>query len=239
MLVTAAVYCRDLQYDLILDDMPLILMNETITSWKNWTTLFLTQIFPTQGADIEAVHYRPIYMLWLMANHQLFGMVIPWWHLTSLPLHLLVILLIYKLGVNVLREPWTAALAALLFAFHPIHVESVSYVSASTDLLVAVFMLVAFLAYFHSASKAPPDGTWRLPCLRPRWRCCRRRPGPCSHGRWLRMRHCVNVRQARIAGGNDSFGRFRFSASWRRMPWCARCYSEETLGQAQGAAPTA
>jgi hypothetical protein len=28
MLVTAAVYCRDLQYDLILDDMPLILMNE-------------------------------------------------------------------------------------------------------------------------------------------------------------------------------------------------------------------
>jgi hypothetical protein len=149
MLVTAAVYCRDLQYDLILDDMPLILMNETITSWKNWTTLFLSQIFPTQGADIEVVHYRPIYMLWLMANHQLFGMVIPWWHLTSLLLHLLVILLIYKLGVNVLREPWTAALAALLFAFHPIHVESVSYVSASTDLLVAVFMLVAFLAYFH------------------------------------------------------------------------------------------
>jgi protein O-mannosyl-transferase len=46
-----------------------------------------------------------------------------------------------------LREPWTTALAALLFAFHPIHVESVSYVSASTDLLVTVFLLVAFLAY--------------------------------------------------------------------------------------------
>jgi 4-amino-4-deoxy-L-arabinose transferase-like glycosyltransferase len=147
MLVTAAIYCRDLQYDLILDDVPLILMNETLTSWKNWTTLFLTQIFPTQGMDLAAVHYRPIYMLWLMANYQFFGMVLPWWHLTSLLLHLLVILLVYKLGLKVLREPWTAAMAALLFAFHPIHVESVSYISASTDLLVAVFMLVAFLAY--------------------------------------------------------------------------------------------
>jgi 4-amino-4-deoxy-L-arabinose transferase-like glycosyltransferase len=147
MLLTAAVYCRGLQYDFILDDLPLILMNETITSWKNWTTLFVSQILPTQGVDIVAVHYRPIYMLWLMANYQLFGMVLPWWHLTSLLLHLLVILLVYKVGVKVLREPWTAALAALLFAFHPIHVESVSYVSASTDLLVAVFMLLAFLAY--------------------------------------------------------------------------------------------
>jgi len=147
MLVTAAVYCRDLQYDFILDDLPLILMNETLTSWKNWTTLFVSQILPGQGMDVTAVHYRPIYMLWLMANYQLFGMVLPWWHLTSLLLHLLVILLMYKVGVKVLREPWTAALATLLFAFHPIHVESVSYVSASTDLLVAVFMLMAFLAY--------------------------------------------------------------------------------------------
>jgi hypothetical protein len=147
MLVTAAVYCRDLQYDLILDDLPLILLNETITSWKNWTTLFVSQIVPTQGVDVVAVHYRPIYMLWLMANYQLFGMVLPWWHLTSLLLHLLAILLVYKVGVKVLREPWTAALATLLFAFHPIHVEPVSYISASTDLLAAVFMLVAFLAY--------------------------------------------------------------------------------------------
>jgi tetratricopeptide (TPR) repeat protein len=147
MLVTAAVYCRDLQYDFILDDVPLILMNETITSSKNWARLFVSQILPAQGMDIVAVHYRPIYMLWFMANYRLFGMVLPWWHLTSLLLHLLVTVLTYKVGVKVVREPWTAALAALLFAFHPIHVESVTYLSASTDLLAAAFMLVAFLAY--------------------------------------------------------------------------------------------
>jgi len=156
MLVTAGVYCRDLQYDFILDDVPLILMNETLTSWKNWTTLFVSQIVPT-GMDVVAVHYRPVYMLWLMANQQLFGMVLPWWHLTSLLLHLLAIFLVYKVGVKVLQEPWTAALAALLFAFHPIHVESVSYVSASSDLLATVFMLLAFLAYsrFREQSAHP------------------------------------------------------------------------------------
>ena len=156
MLVTAGVYCRDLQYDFILDDVPLILMNETLTSWKNWTTLFVSQIVPT-GMDVVAVHYRPLYMLWLMANQQLFGMVLPWWHLTSLLLHLLAIFLVYKVGIKVLQEPWTAALAALLFAFHPIHVESVSYVSASSDLLATVFMLLAFLAYsrFREQSAHP------------------------------------------------------------------------------------
>jgi len=47
----------------------------------------------------------------------------------------------------VLREKWTAALGALFFALHPIHVESVAYVSASADLLVACFVLVSLLAY--------------------------------------------------------------------------------------------
>jgi tetratricopeptide (TPR) repeat protein len=46
-----------------------------------------------------------------------------------------------------LKEPWPAALAALFFAVHPIHAESVSYVSASTDLLVALFSIAAFLWY--------------------------------------------------------------------------------------------
>ncbi|MCU1341885.1 MAG: Tetratricopeptide repeat protein, partial [Candidatus Acidoferrum typicum] len=52
-------------------------------------------------------------------------------------------------GDKLLKERWTAALAALIFAFHPIHVESVTYVTASTDLLVTIFALISFLAYFR------------------------------------------------------------------------------------------
>jgi tetratricopeptide (TPR) repeat protein len=151
LFLAAAVYCRDLQYDFILDDVYLILMNQNIASWRNWKMLFMTDAFFVQGAKVPiamaAVHYRPVFMLWLMLNQQLFGAVLPWWHLTSLMLHMAVVLLVYKLGLKMLKDQWAAALAALLFAFHPIHVESVSYVSASTDLLVTLFLLLSFLYY--------------------------------------------------------------------------------------------
>ncbi len=147
------VYIQDLRFDFILDDIPLILMNESIASWRNWKTAFTTHIFavknPALPLGIAAIHYRPVYKLWQMLNEQLFGSVLPWWHLTSILLHVAVTLLVYQVGIKLLKEHWTAALAALLFAFHPIHVESVAYVTASTDLLVALFSLVSFLAYFR------------------------------------------------------------------------------------------
>ena len=158
-LVTVAVYFRDLRYDFILDDLPLIMMNETITSWHNWKTILMTDIAsPMYGSGLPAIHYRPVYVFWLMLNHQLFGSVLPWWHLTSLLLHLGVTLLVYRVGLEILKEPWTATLAALLFAFHPIHVESVSYVSASSDLLVALFVLISFLLYSRFRESGAPAG---------------------------------------------------------------------------------
>ena len=42
-LLAALAYCRDVRYDFILDDVPLILMNETITSWHNWKTVFVRE----------------------------------------------------------------------------------------------------------------------------------------------------------------------------------------------------
>jgi hypothetical protein len=149
--LAALAYIQDVRYDFILDDIPLILMNESITSWRNWKTAFVTHIFaaksPTLPLGFAAMHYRPVYKLWQMLNEQLFGSVLPWWHLTSLLLHVGVTVLVYQLGIKLLKERWTAALAAVLFAFHPIHVESVAYVTASTDLLVTLFALISFLAY--------------------------------------------------------------------------------------------
>ena len=145
--VSAIVYCRDIRYDFILDDVPLIMMNDAIVSWRNIGQIFRAHILGSAIPNVAFAHYRPVYMLWFLLNHQLFGKVLPWWHLTSLLLHMAVTLLVYRAGLKILKEPWTAGLAALLFAFHPIHVESVSYVSASADLLVAFFGLVSFLLY--------------------------------------------------------------------------------------------
>jgi protein O-mannosyl-transferase len=151
LLLAAAVYCQDLRYDFIMDDVALILLNSTIASWHNWKILFLTHIFyfKDSGIRIQALHYRPVFTLWLMLNRQLFGLILPWWHLTSLLLHIVVSVLVYELGLELLKERWTAALAALLFAFHPVHAESVAYVSVSSDLLAALFLLIAMLSYIR------------------------------------------------------------------------------------------
>src|SRR5580700_3928104 len=146
-------YIQDIRYDFILDDVPLILLNERITSWRNWKSLFVTDLFEVKHAqatmELGGLLYRPIYRLWQMANAQVFGFVLPWWHIASIMLHLCATFLVYQLGIKLLKERWTAAVAALLFAFHPIHAESVAYVTASTDLLVTVFALISFLAYFR------------------------------------------------------------------------------------------
>ncbi len=166
LLATAALYCRDLRYDFVLDDVPLILMNPTIASWRNWKIVFTHHIFFSPGAQIPvnftAIHYRPVYMLWLMLNQWLFGAVTPWWHLTSLLLHLCAVVLVYRAGAEILKQERTAAAGALVFAFHPIHIESVSYVSASTDLLVTVFVLASFLAYANYRERAGWPAGWLL-----------------------------------------------------------------------------
>jgi len=81
-LLAALAYIQDLRYDFILDDVPLILINETLRSWRNWKTIFLTNIYTAKSqalpVEITAVHYRPIYRLWQLMNAQIFGFVIPW-----------------------------------------------------------------------------------------------------------------------------------------------------------------
>jgi protein O-mannosyl-transferase len=152
-ILAALAYIQDVRYDFILDDVALILMSDTLSTWRNWKTIFVTQIFadknPMVPVDLMAVHYRPVYRLWQLLNAQLFGPVLPWWHITSLLLHVAAVFLVYQVGLKLLKQPWTAALAALLFAFHPIHAESVAYVTASTDILVTLFALISFLAYFR------------------------------------------------------------------------------------------
>jgi len=169
-ILTAAIYCRDLQYDFVLDDQPLILLNETFTSWRNWKLLFTTHISSAGNTAMLypgsiAVHYRPVYMLWLMATSKLSGMSTPWLHLASLLLHVVVVFLVYWLARKISKDRWASAVAALLFAFHPIHVESVAYISASTDILVTFFALISLLCYLRFREESGAILFWLLSIL--------------------------------------------------------------------------
>jgi Flp pilus assembly protein TadD len=83
-------------------------------------------------------------------NDAWFGLRPAGWHATAIVLHLLATLLVYALVRKLTKRPSIAALAALVFGLHPIHVEVVAWISAATESLCAVFVLAAFLAYLKS-----------------------------------------------------------------------------------------
>ena len=47
-------------------------------------------------------------------------------------------------------EYWTAALATLVFALHPIHIECVAWISASSDSMVTMFVALAFGSFLRT-----------------------------------------------------------------------------------------
>ncbi len=75
-------------------------------------------------------------------------------HRTNVLLHLINTLLLYFVILALSRWRWIpAALTALLFAIHPMHVESVAWISERKDVLYALFFLSALLPYLAYAAK--------------------------------------------------------------------------------------
>jgi tetratricopeptide (TPR) repeat protein len=103
-------------------------------------------------------YYRPVMTLGFLLCYQIFG---PWafgFHLASLGLHVGVVLLVYLLVARLLNDRGAAWAAAALFAFHPIHVESVAWISAVTDLEVTFFYLLTFWLFLRVDKSADRRG---------------------------------------------------------------------------------
>ena len=78
----------------------------------------------TENLHVSGDYYRPIFNLVLLVNYQLFGLEVLGWHMVSVLFHLAATALIYRLGLLWGLEKKVAAIAALLFGLHPIHVEA-------------------------------------------------------------------------------------------------------------------
>jgi len=108
---------------------------------------------------VVASNYHPLTLLSHTLDYALFGLNPMGHHLTSLILHALNSALVFLLAKRLFNKdsgrggtllPLTAA---LLFAVHPIHVESVAWVSERKDVLSAFFFLFSLLAYLRYTEK--------------------------------------------------------------------------------------
>jgi hypothetical protein len=92
-------------------------------------------------------NWLPLSFLSHMLDVQLFGLNAGGHHLTSLLLHLTNSVLLLLLLRALTGAFWRSALVAALFAIHPLHVESVAWVSERKDVLSTLFGFLTMAAY--------------------------------------------------------------------------------------------
>ena len=150
ILLTIIVYSRSLKNGFTnWDDDKMIIENKDIRSLN-------AQSISTMFSSFYVNMYHPLTTLSFAAEYHFFGTKPFPYHLTNLILHLLNILLVYWFIILISGRKETAGIVALFFAIHPMHVESVAWVTERKDVLYTFFFMGSLIAYhFFKKRKRP------------------------------------------------------------------------------------
>jgi len=100
-----------------------------------------------------ADYWIPLTQLSRMLDVELFGLNPAGHHLVNVLLHAVNVLLLFLVLTRWTRGLWRSAFVAALFAVHPMHVESVAWVTERKDVLSALFWMLALWAYARYREK--------------------------------------------------------------------------------------
>ena len=145
--VTLAVFWQVNQYDFVFDDVVYVTENSHIQS--GITPDGFRWAFSTKDTGL----WNPLVWLSFMADYQLFGLNAGGYHQTNRILHILSALLLFWLFCRMTGAVWKSAFVAALFALHPLHVESVAWVSERKDVLSAFFWMLTLCLYVYYTEK--------------------------------------------------------------------------------------
>jgi tetratricopeptide (TPR) repeat protein len=131
---------------LVYDDVPFIqdsFVQSGLTAGNVWSAF----------TSIEAAHWHPL--TWISFEmDQALGFGTRGLHATNVFLHALNSWLLYQILSRSTGAVWRSWFAAALFAVHPLHVESVAWITERKDVLSTFFWLLALLTYIGYA-RAP------------------------------------------------------------------------------------
>ncbi|MBA3405908.1 MAG: hypothetical protein H0U13_14715, partial [Gemmatimonadaceae bacterium] len=107
-------------------------------------------------------NWHPLTWLTHMAACDAFGLNPAGHHAIDLVLHTGNALLLFLLLQGMTGAVWRSALVAALFAWHPLHVESVAWVSARKDTLSTFFLLLTIISYvrYTRSARGGPRVAW-------------------------------------------------------------------------------
>jgi tetratricopeptide (TPR) repeat protein len=156
--ITLILYSGTLVFQFVWDDKAQIVDSPIIRSLGNLHRVFVSDLWYHTGRF--QLYYRPLFVVWSILNYAVAGLH-PWaWHLAAVLMHVAAVMAVFWLARKLGLEYWTAALAALIFALHPIHIECVAWISAVSDSMVTLFAALSFSAYLSAREPDAKNATW-------------------------------------------------------------------------------
>lgn len=148
LILIALVYAPVRHYGLVsLDDPLYITQNPHVLGGLTWDNVWWAV------TSRHASYWIPLTWVSYMAEVQLFGVRPDVMHVTNVLLHAVNTLLLFAWLRQTTSSVWRSACAAALFAVHPLHVESVAWITERKDVLSTLFLLLALGAYTTYAAK--------------------------------------------------------------------------------------
>ncbi len=137
-------YYPILDNEFVWDDNVFIVSNEEIKSLKNIPYFFAN--------DVEGL-YRPIRSVFYASSYALFGLNQLYYHLQAILIHLIAIILIYYILLKITDSRFISFTASLIFAVHPIHTESIAFITSSFDQIAIIFLLLSLYYYIKTTKQ--------------------------------------------------------------------------------------
>ena len=154
-LVTVLVYLPVCFHDFIYFDDPSYVTDNPVVqgglTWAGFKWAFL---------GWHAGNWHPLTWLSLELDCQLFGLNAGAQHFVNVLFHASSTVLLFRLWYRLTKALWPAAFVAALFAWHPLHVESVAWIAERKDVLSTFFGLLALLGYTRYAQEKSRRGFW-------------------------------------------------------------------------------
>ncbi len=156
-LAAFALFAPSVRYGLVdLDDLTFVIRNPIVADGFSWASF---------GRAFTALHgdgamYTPLLWISYLLDSLFFNASpsTPWgYHLTNVLLHAANAVLLYFILLAAVRRPGLAFFAAAFWAFHPLRVESVAWVTERKDTLSTFFAFASILFYLKAFS--PRGGT--------------------------------------------------------------------------------
>jgi Flp pilus assembly protein TadD len=153
-LTTYVVFCGTLSNLFVHDDIPQVLENPYLRNAGLWTRIFTGSVWSFRGPAQRDNMYRPLQFITYWVLYRVRGPNPVIFHLALLLFYAAAVWLVYRLACELTPNSIVAFAGTLLWALHPLHVETVAWISALPDLGAAFFYLLAFLLFVRAERTA-------------------------------------------------------------------------------------